>query len=97
MTEGNHRLPPCFGDLDTVFPMGTDGLRHTPKACYPCEHKTLCLRSAWRSSKGLGAQEEFVDRAYTSGLIGFLERWSKKKDLERRRKNRQDDENHSRR
>jgi len=35
---------------------------------------------------GLGAQEEFVDRAYSSGMIGFMERWSKKKHL-RQRKN----------
>jgi len=36
------------------------------------------------SANGLHAQEEFVDRAYTSGMMGFLERWSKKKDLWRK-------------
>jgi hypothetical protein len=33
---------------------------------------------------GLKVREEFVDRAYESGMIGFLDRWSKKKDLSRR-------------
>ena len=87
MTTQPNRLPPCFGTLDTVFPMGEDGLRHSPESCYPCEHKTLCLRSAMGSARGMDAREEVVDRAYTSGMIGFLERWSKKKDLKRRKKN----------
>jgi len=38
------------------------------------------------TSRGLDAREEVVDRAYTSGVIGFLERWSRKKDLKRRKK-----------
>jgi hypothetical protein len=33
---------------------------------------------------GLKLQEENVDRAYTAGMIGFLGRWSRKKDLQRR-------------
>jgi hypothetical protein len=36
--------------------------------------------------RGLDAREDVVDRAYTSGMIGFLERWAKKKDLKRRKK-----------
>jgi len=35
-------------------------------------------------SGGLKVREELIDRAYESGMIGFLERWSKKKDLRRR-------------
>jgi hypothetical protein len=33
---------------------------------------------------GLNLQEKNVDRAYTAGMIGFLGRWSRKKDLQRR-------------
>jgi hypothetical protein len=33
---------------------------------------------------GLKLQEKNVDRAYTAGMIGFLGRWSRKKDLQRR-------------
>jgi len=34
----------------------------------------------------MDAREEVVDRAYNSGTIGFLERWSKKKILKRRKR-----------
>jgi hypothetical protein len=34
---------------------------------------------------GLGVREESVDRAYAAGMIGFFQRWSRKKDLRRRR------------
>ena len=33
---------------------------------------------------GLGVREESVDRAYAAGMIGFFQRWSRKKDLRRR-------------
>ena len=71
----------CFGILDTVFPMAEDGLRYTPDECFECSYKTECLRSALIGKGGLKVQEEFVDRSYKSGMIGFLERWSKKKEL----------------
>jgi len=38
------------------------------------------------SSKGMDAREEVVDRAYTSGVIGFFERWARKKVIKRRKK-----------
>ena len=37
-------------------------------------------------SGGLQVHEEIVDRAYESGMIGFLSRWSRKKELSRKRK-----------
>ena len=77
--------PPCFGDLDTVFPMRNDGLRHTPKSCFECEQKTECLKTAMKTGKGTDARHEIVDRAYDTGLIGFFERWSRKKVLHRLR------------
>lgn len=82
MTDEN--LPYCFGKLEKVFPEGEDGLRHSPESCVPCCHKTECLRTAMAGSGGLKLQENHVDRAYASGMIGFLGRWSRKKDLQRR-------------
>ncbi len=78
------KIPSCFGDLDIVFPKGRDGFRITPHACFACLYKTECLRSAMEGIGGLKIKEEIVDRAYQSGIITFLERWSQKKDLNRR-------------
>ncbi|MEE4358513.1 MAG: hypothetical protein V2I97_18725 [Desulfococcaceae bacterium] len=75
--------PYCFGDMDTVFPMGQDGLRHSPESCMLCYCKTDCMRAALHGSSGTAVEEEKVDRAYESGMMGFFERWSKKKALHR--------------
>jgi hypothetical protein len=64
--------------------MGTDGLRHTPDDCLKCLCKTDCLRSAMHKKQGLKVRVERVDRAYHSGLIGFFERWAKRKALFRK-------------
>lgn len=80
------RRPDCYGDLETVFPEGDDGLRHTPTGCFDCPHKTDCLRTAMARPSGLAAREKYVDRAYESGMMGFWERWSRKKALQRRRR-----------
>ena len=77
-------FPPCFGDLNTVFSKGADGLRHTPPSCLACRHKTMCLRAAMQSSQGLQVRDEFIDRAYDSGMMRFFERWAKKKDIHRK-------------
>lgn len=34
-----------------------------------------------QGSKSVRVREEWVDRAYASGMIGFLDRWSRKKTL----------------
>ena len=73
--------PTCFGDLETVFPMGEDGLRHTPDACFACHLKTECLRKAMVERGGLEVREAMVDRAYRAGMMGFWERWSRKKTI----------------
>lgn len=86
MIDRIEKIPPCFGDLDTVFPKGNDGLRNTPENCFACVHKTECLRSAMEGAEGLKVREEYVDRAYASGIMSFLERWSLKKYLKRRLK-----------
>jgi hypothetical protein len=78
--------PYCFGKLEKVFPMGKNGLRTTPESCLVCYCKTECLKSALENPGGLKVKEEKVDRAYATGMIGFLERWSQKKVLNRKLK-----------
>jgi hypothetical protein len=81
--SGRHsKYPKCFGQLETVFPMGEDGLRHTPTKCFACQDKTECLRAAVEGHEGLKVREERIDRAYDAGMMGFLERWSRKKSIQ---------------
>ncbi len=90
MTDSsNNENPECFGELNAVFPKGDDGLRHSPESCMPCQVKTRCLRAAMEGSDGLRAREEFTDRAYKSGRIGFMERWLMKKKFSRKSKKKQ--------
>jgi hypothetical protein len=86
MTQGKKEYPYCFGKLDTVFPLGKDGLRHTPESCMVCFCKTECLRTVINGPEGIKVEEERVKRAYGSGAIGFIERWSRKKALERQKR-----------
>ena len=85
MTLKDKKRPECFGQLDTVFPMGEDGLRHSPETCLKCREKTDCLRTGLKGNAGLAVHEEHVDRSYHSGMIGFAQRWSQKKAIKRRR------------
>jgi hypothetical protein len=82
MSETKNK-PDCFADLETVFPRRGDGLRVTPIPCLQCIHKTDCLRTAMQRKKGLAVREEMLDRAYRSGVVGFLNRWSQKKTIHR--------------
>ena len=83
MIKEEEKRPSCFGDLETVFPKGDDGLRNTPAACMPCPHKTPCLRTAVSGPQGDKIRHEMIDRAYGSGRMTFWQRWSKRKALER--------------
>lgn len=87
MTKDNRERPLCFGDLEIVFPMGSDGLRHSPPKCARCANKTECMRRGLGGGGGLKVREESLDRAYASGAVGFWERWSRKKALHLKRKN----------
>ncbi|MDJ0814956.1 MAG: hypothetical protein QNJ58_02090 [Desulfobacterales bacterium] len=87
MSQSKNTRPDCFGDLEIVFPLAEDGLRHTPAPCLQCAYKTECLRNGLKGDGGLKVREEKLERSYDSGMIGFMERWSKKKALERRKKN----------
>jgi hypothetical protein len=73
----------CYGDLQIVFPLRSDGLRVTPVTCLQCIHKTACLRAALGKRSGYSVREEMLDRAYRGGVIGFFQRWSQKKSIHR--------------
>lgn len=83
----NSDLPDCFGNLESVFPMGSRGLRETPDNCmYLCDHKTPCLRKAMAGLRGIDVREEMVERGEKAGVIGFFARWSKKKTLQNQKR-----------
>jgi len=84
MKDQTQHKPSCFGDLKIVFPMGEDGLRHSPESCMICVYKTQCLRTAIKNPDGIKVKEELVDRAYESKTIGFFERWSRRKYLKKK-------------
>jgi hypothetical protein len=85
MNESREK-PYCYGKLDCVFPLTDDGLRQSPESCMPCHCKTECLRDAVKGEDGVKVKEEVVDRAYASGTMGFLERWSRRKLLHQRKR-----------
>ncbi len=83
MKEDN--LPPCFGELEKVFPMQENGLRQTPESCFfHCPVKTRCLKQAMASKDGAKVEEELIDRSEQAGIMRFFERWSRKKQVYRR-------------
>jgi len=79
MTDSEKTLLECFGRLDIVFPVDEEGFRTSPPECMRCSHAKACLQAALATAEGLRLKEEKVDQAYNYGLIGKLERWSKKK------------------
>lgn len=87
--SGNTKMldgrPGCFGNLDRVFPMNEGGLRRSSERCFACAEKSECLRAAVSGKNQITVEEEKVDRAYKSGKISFLQRWSRKKVLYNRR------------
>ena len=88
MTKKEEERPYCFGNLDDVFPLGDDGLRHSPESCMVCFCKTECLREAVTGPEGIQVKKEQVKRAHSSGTISFVERWARKKALEKEKKSR---------
>ncbi len=68
-----NKLPPCFGELDKVFPMLENGLRQTPESCFfHCPVKTRCLKQAMASRDGASVEEELIDRSEQAGMMTFL-------------------------
>lgn len=85
MNKTDEETPYCFGKLENVFPMSDDGLRHSPESCTVCLYKTRCLRAAIQTKDGIKVKQEALDRAYSSGSVSFLTRWSRKKTLQRKK------------
>ena len=84
MTDMDQERPDCFGELDTVFPEEEGGIRTTPPECMKCPQVKACIQTAMKGQKGLALEEERVDRAYEYGLIGVMERWSRKKSIRKK-------------
>jgi hypothetical protein len=80
----------CYGILDEVFPVGPEGLREIVPACFECPERTPCLRKALSTREGVEMRAEIIDRAAARGLIGRLQRWSRKKTLSRQMKAREE-------
>ena len=79
MNNPELQRPECVGNLDTVFPLGEEGIRTSPPKCMKCPLVKSCIQTAMKGPQGLKLQEARIDQAYEYGLIGTLERWSKKK------------------
>ncbi|MBW2064352.1 MAG: hypothetical protein JRJ03_05405 [Deltaproteobacteria bacterium] len=73
----------CYGVLDKVFPMGKEGLREVREECFECPHKTPCLRAALETKEGLEMRSQRLERMREGGVLGALRRWSRKKELAR--------------
>ncbi len=83
----DRKKPECFGKVDVVFPMTGEGYRETPERCMEtCNVRVDCLRRALSSDPDADiVKEDQVDRAYEAGLMGFFERWSRKKMIQRKK------------
>ena len=78
--------PDCFGQLEKVFPMTGSGLRQTPDKCFNhCPFKTECLRQAMTTKEAVAVEEEIIERGTKTGAISFFERWSRKKQIHRKK------------
>ncbi|MBN1625535.1 MAG: hypothetical protein JW944_03335 [Deltaproteobacteria bacterium] len=73
----------CFGILDNVFPISDNGLREVPAECFQCPDRISCLKTAVSTEEGIKMREGVLDRAAKDGVIGRLQRWSRKKELHR--------------
>lgn len=69
--------PDCFADIDTVFPVGADGLRQSPPGCLACEVKVECLKTALNTPRGSQVDRGGQGRKTVAGKVlkGFR-RWS---------------------
>lgn len=69
----------CFGVLEIVFPSGESGMREVPPECMGCGQKVACMKAALASEEGIRFREDRLERSEKSGMMGWLERWSRKK------------------
>ncbi|MDY7037915.1 MAG: hypothetical protein SV375_17355 [Thermodesulfobacteriota bacterium] len=73
----------CYGKLNRVFPVGEKGFREVVPECFHCPERTPCLKDALSTQEGLEMKAEILDRATASGLMGRLQMWSQKKEIDR--------------
>jgi hypothetical protein len=73
----------CFGILEVVFPKTERGMREVPPGCMECDKRVDCMKAALRSGEGIRFTEEMIERSERVGMIGWLDRWSRKKELNR--------------
>lgn len=69
--------PECFGNPDKVCPRDEDGYMEPQPFCMPCPVFKSCLQVALRKY-GL-VKAPCRGEQLTSGLIGFMRRWSDRK------------------
>ncbi|MBF0550981.1 MAG: hypothetical protein HQK60_10635 [Deltaproteobacteria bacterium] len=81
--------PDCFGQLERVFPMTHVGLRMVTLECRGCPSLKGCLKAAVDGKTGADINEsptkdepKDADQADV-GVVGFLKRWSVKKEQAR--------------
>jgi hypothetical protein len=86
-SQSCQQRPACYGDLDTVFPMGPEGFREVPPDCAACSFRVDCLRQAVNQGKGfqeMGREMAKREQQATGGVGGFYRRWSRLKNLKKR-------------
>ncbi len=83
----------CYGILDTVFPMGKKGLREITTKCFSCNDRKECLQAALNTEHGIIFRGEIIDRSPANGLLARFKRWSDRKDLSRRLKEKKEKTN----
>lgn len=83
--SGDPARPECFGDMETVFPLGADGLREVSPGCWECARRIPCLKQAAQAPRAKrDLEEERQQRDDSGGVGGFLRRWSRLKEHARR-------------
>ncbi|HDZ23004.1 MAG TPA: hypothetical protein ENH70_00515 [Desulfobacteraceae bacterium] len=75
----------CFGIIDRVFPVGESGLREVVPECFDCVDRVECLKTALKTSEGIGYREDLLEERSSGGVMGVIRRWSEKKTLSRLR------------
>lgn len=72
--------PECFGDPDTVSPIGKEGFPEPQEKCLACTHLKPCLKAAW--TKRHPAEDykfSFEENSTITRISRFCKRWSRLK------------------
>jgi len=71
----NSENPFCYGVLDKVFPIASEGLREIRVLCWSCSLRVDCLRDAINSQNESKKQIQ-QNTIISGGIVRFLQRWS---------------------